>query len=404
MKTAVCVAVDKDLFFLYGEVKYKVSIKKAFANMDSSPQSGSKNKDPWLAVDLSKLLPGLGQLYTRHVARGIIIFSLFLLSSAIGLYTIFSAAGSLAIGVFILLFQSILGIWSMFDAHQCARKRNSIEYEISRKQNKNPWLAIFWSGFFPGLGHFYLRKPLIAILLMVLSCVLFLIPVVGMIWFCFVLYLTYRSVPEYRERSTKKIIQFLVLFFILGLIGQSFPFLIRSYIAEARYIPSGGMEPTLQVNDRLIIEKVSYRYHEPKRGDIVVFHPTATLRSQGFKDAFIKRIIGIPGDRIALEEGRVNVNGHRLSETYIDNKPTSVDFCEPNPELAFLAKPVTIPNRAFLVLGDNRTNSFDSRCWGLVQKQDIIGKASKIFYPFDRMGLIPSPSFPDVPNPKQASG
>jgi signal peptidase I len=164
---------------------------------------------------------------------------------------------------------------------------------------------------------------------------------------------------------------------------------IRSYVAEARYIPSGSMEPTLQINDRLIIEKVSYYFRKPQRGDIVVFNPTKTLRAQGVKDAYIKRVIGLPGDRVALQQGGVYVNGHRLSEDYVYNKPTSVEFCTPDPESAFLAKPVKIPTGTILVLGDNRTNSLDGRCWGLVAKEDLVGRASFRFWPINRIGPLP---------------
>lgn len=164
---------------------------------------------------------------------------------------------------------------------------------------------------------------------------------------------------------------------------------IRSYVAEARYIPSGSMEPTLQINDRLIIEKVSYYFRKPQRGDIVVFNPTKTLRAQGVKDAYIKRVIGLPGDRVALQQGGVYVNGHRLYEHYVYNKPTSVEFCTPNPESAFLAKPVQIPTGTILVLGDNRIDSLDGRCWGLVAKEDLVGRASFRFWPLNRVGLLP---------------
>jgi signal peptidase I len=164
---------------------------------------------------------------------------------------------------------------------------------------------------------------------------------------------------------------------------------IRSYVAEARYIPSGSMEPTLQINDRLIIEKVSYYFRKPQRGDIVVFNPTKTLRAQGVKDAYIKRVIGVPGDRVALQQGGVYINGHRLSEDYVYNKPTSVEFCTPDPESAFLAKPVKIPTGTILVLGDNRTNSLDGRCWGLVAKEDLVGRASFRFWPINRVGPLP---------------
>jgi signal peptidase I len=76
---------------------------------------------------------------------------------------------------------------------------------------------------------------------------------------------------------------------------------IRSFVAEARYIPSGSMLPTLQINDRLIIDKISYNFRNPDRGDIVVFSPTDELKKQNFKDAFIKRVIGLPGDKVEVK-------------------------------------------------------------------------------------------------------
>jgi signal peptidase I len=78
---------------------------------------------------------------------------------------------------------------------------------------------------------------------------------------------------------------------------------IRSFVAEARYIPSGSMLPTLQINDRLIIDKLSYDFRNPQRGDIVVFSPTDELKKQNFKDAFIKRLIGLPGDKVEVKGG-----------------------------------------------------------------------------------------------------
>jgi signal peptidase I len=172
---------------------------------------------------------------------------------------------------------------------------------------------------------------------------------------------------------------------------------IRSYVAEARYIPSGSMEPTLQINDRLIVEKVSYYFHSPNRGDIVVFNPTDRLRELGYKDAFIKRVVGVPGDQIAVREGGVFVNGSRLSEPYVNRSepnsnvsdPTSVETCQAEGENAFLAQPQTIPPNHYLVLGDNRNNSYDGRCWGLVAKKNLVGRASFRFWPLQRVGTLP---------------
>ena len=151
---------------------------------------------------------------------------------------------------------------------------------------------------------------------------------------------------------------------------------IRTFIAEARYIPSSSMRPTLEVNDRLIIEKLSYLFREPIRGDVIVFNPTESLKAENFKDAFIKRIIGLPGEIVEVKTGKVYVNGKKISEEYIFEAPD------------YNYGPSRIPEDEYLVLGDNRNNSYDSHYWGFVPKKKIIGKAFVRFWPFDRLGSL----------------
>lgn len=153
---------------------------------------------------------------------------------------------------------------------------------------------------------------------------------------------------------------------------------IRQFVAEARYIPSGSMLPTLQINDRLIVDKVSYYLNKPKRGDIVVFDPTKTLEQQNYHDAFIKRVIGTPGDKVEVRGGKVYVNGKALVENYIQEQPR------------YNYGPQTVPPNQYLVLGDNRNNSYDSHYWGFVPREKIIGKAVLRFWPLDRMGGLDS--------------
>ncbi|MDT9296570.1 MAG: signal peptidase I [Arthrospira platensis PCC 7345] len=150
---------------------------------------------------------------------------------------------------------------------------------------------------------------------------------------------------------------------------------IRTFVAEARYIPSGSMLPTLEINDRLIIDKLSYRFTEPQRGDVVVFNPTEELSLQ-YNDAFIKRIIGLPGETLEVRDGQVFVNGEPIEEDYIAEEPQ------------YKWGPETIPEGQFLVLGDNRNNSFDSHYWGFVPRENIIGRAVVRFWPLDRLGGV----------------
>ena len=151
---------------------------------------------------------------------------------------------------------------------------------------------------------------------------------------------------------------------------------IRAFVAEARYIPSSSMEPTLEINDRLIIEKISYRLRSPKRGDVVVFSPTDTLKQQDFKDAFIKRVIGLPGDLVEVRGGKVYVNNQPLREKYIEEAPE------------YKYGPEKVPDDQYLVLGDNRNNSYDSHYWGFVPRKNLIGRAIVRFWPLDRLGSL----------------
>ena len=159
---------------------------------------------------------------------------------------------------------------------------------------------------------------------------------------------------------------------------------IRTFVAEARYIPTPSMVPTLKVNDRLLVEKMSYRFRQPKRGDIVVFSSTEELKRQGYNYDFIKRVIGLPGETIEVKHGKVYVNQQAIEEKYI--LAPAIDSYGP----------VVVPQNEYLVLGDNRNNSSDSRAWGFVPRSNLIGRASVRFYPFDRIGsLYSKPIYPE---------
>jgi signal peptidase I (EC 3.4.21.89). Serine peptidase. MEROPS family S26A len=147
---------------------------------------------------------------------------------------------------------------------------------------------------------------------------------------------------------------------------------LRAWVVEPRYIPSGSMEPTLLVNDRVLVDKISYRFHPPQRGDILVFYPP-------YDDdkAYIKRLIAVGGDRIAIHDGQVFVNQQPLYEPYIAEPP--------NYELEELV----VPPSYLWVMGDNRNNSNDSHVWGFLPMKNVIGKAVLRFFPFDqRIGIL----------------
>ncbi len=193
---------------------------------------------------------------------------------------------------------------------------------------------------------------------------------------------------------------------------------IRHFIAEARYIPSGSMRPGLKVNDRLIVEKLSLRNRSPVRGEIVVFNSPYSFDKKliadrpkqlpsGLKcslitfpliswipslrdracDAYIKRVIAVGGDRLVVDaKGFVVLNGRLIDEPYVEF------FC-PNYSAFNICPKVntTIPKEHVFVMGDNRSNSSDSRAWpggGFLPEKEIIGKASWRFWPISRFGKI----------------
>ncbi len=180
---------------------------------------------------------------------------------------------------------------------------------------------------------------------------------------------------------------------ILG-IALVLALLVRVLIAEPRYIPSDSMVPTLEVGDRLVIEKISYRLRLPLRGDIVVFDPPAQLQQLGFTSdqAFIKRVVGEPGQTVQVHNGYVLINGIPLQEPYIAQPP------------AYEMEPVVVPEGEFFVMGDNRNNSNDSHVWGFLPKENIIGRAAFRFYPLRRAGVIGAATQPNDTSLTDATG
>ncbi|MDX2212742.1 MAG: signal peptidase I [Oculatellaceae cyanobacterium bins.114] len=151
---------------------------------------------------------------------------------------------------------------------------------------------------------------------------------------------------------------------------------VRTAVAEPRYVPTGSMEPTIHVNDRVLIDKISYRFSQPQRGDIAMFSPPDILLQQNLRDDLIKRVIGLPGETVEVKDGHV----------YINNKPLQENYIAAPPEYQW--GPEVVPPDSYLVLGDNRNNSYDSHFWGYVPRERIIGRAMLRFWPLDRLGAV----------------
>ena len=144
-------------------------------------------------------------------------------------------------------------------------------------------------------------------------------------------------------------------------------FVIITFIGQVTVVKGASMEDTLFNRERLICNKISYRFTEPQHGDIVIFKPPIDQNHN-----YIKRVIAIEGDKIKIIEGTVYLNGEKLDEDYIIHHSY-----ETMPE-------ITVNKGSFFVMGDNRGNSSDSRFWGFVPRKNIIGKASVVFWPINK--------------------
>jgi signal peptidase I len=165
---------------------------------------------------------------------------------------------------------------------------------------------------------------------------------------------------------------------------------IRATVAEARSIPSESMLPTLIIGDHLIVEKITGYYRNPERGEILVFYPphpeqsltTAqrALRSLSLTAdmALIKRVVALGGERIAVADGKVTINGKVLNEPYIQAPP------------AYTMPERLIPKDSVFMMGDNRNNSLDSHVWGPLPLKNVIGHANFRFWPPNRIGILPA--------------
>lgn len=192
------------------------------------------------------------------------------------------------------------------------------------------------------------------------------------------------SQPSRKRRSKSlELVETIVVALLLAIF-------IRATLAEARFIPSGSMIPSLLVGDRLIVEKVSYYFSDPQRGDIVVFYPPdPSLEPQGStahfmrwlgftrQAAYIKRVVGLPGESIRIEEGQVFINGKALEENYTNSAYPDFDNMPAQ----------TIPEDHYFMMGDNRGNSRDSRVWGTLPEDNIIGRTMLRFWPLNRFGM-----------------
>jgi signal peptidase I len=158
--------------------------------------------------------------------------------------------------------------------------------------------------------------------------------------------------------------------------------LIKTFLFQAFYIPSESMVPTLEKDDRVLVNKLSYKLHDVNRGDIVVFE--APQGADPTVKDLVKRVIGLPGDTVGARGGKVFVNDKELREPYLP-QGTRTDCASFKQDCFYEG---TIPKDHYWVMGDNRPSSKDSRFFGLIEKDDIVGRVFVRIWPLNRLDLL----------------
>ncbi len=187
------------------------------------------------------------------------------------------------------------------------------------------------------------------------------------------------------EDLEKSVLGMIGLFFLeltkVAILAGLTIFLVRHFLFKPFYVKGQSMEPTFMEKEYLIIDEITYRFREPQRGEVVVFEAPIE-----HKDFYLKRVVGVPGDRVKIEEGQVIIynseypQGLVIEENYlVEDTPGSIT--------------VTVGEEEYFVLGDNRDASFDSRRFGAISEEDIVGRAWFRGWPLDRVTTFQKPEY-----------
>jgi len=353
------------------------------------------SKEPWLAVVLSLCWAGVGQIYASRIQRGIILILIELTLICLLFWSWLIPKCDVLISIGLILALIAIKIWNLFDAHKCARRANSQDFENDRKQNKDPWLALFLSNFIPGLGQLYLRKWLLGILFIIITGLMLIVkykhPLLYIsLWACIatvICFHAYISAPVRREKSNRTVLIVCLVFLCMHLLNYNKP-LFRVYVAEAFRIPTpapfnwippeqqweGSMKPTLVYEDRVLVRK--RKKYIPKRGDVVAFKSPDDPNVP-----FIMRVAALSGETIQTKDGMLYIDGQKVQWR-------TIEFHEYEKYEYGIEEPHKVPKNCFFVIGDNSANSRDSRVFGAISLSDLIGKTYKIYWPLSRRGPI----------------
>jgi signal peptidase I len=361
-----------------------------------------KNKEPWFGVNMSWLIPGFGHLYLGRYGRCAVFVVLGGFLNALWVGSLASAKCSIILSLGIKLATLIaLPAVACVDVFKIARKTNQDEFEAQRVLGKDPWLVVFLSMLLPGLGHLYIRRGLFFLL-----CLCVFVPLKaeairahdpllfgGLSLFCvFVCIHAYVMSPIHRERRKTKIIIFAAVFIgVQALTGVLGPGVRARYIVIKTNIVGSSMDPTIKDNDAILISKVAYIWDSPEVRHIVA---TKELETGDFA---CKRVVAVGGESVQVKNGKVYVNGRERTVGVPQSlgggrKQMARGSNNGGMDSSYLRfgveQPYRVPEYHYFLLGDNIRFSVDSRYYGAVKRDDIIGRVVKIYWPPRHIGTL----------------
>jgi signal peptidase I len=349
-----------------------------------------KDKEPWLAVCLSDIIPGIGHFYAGKKSRGLLFLIIFVLAVlAFTGYLLATWPGFYAVSTIALAFILGIQIWAYLEAFRFVRSANSSDFEADRTGKSDPWRVLFFSRLFCGLGYFLIKGKRVLGVLAVLvyfgiwgmllalhmprEIVRVLIMPVISVTVCL------HSFTLARRQFNFRIIIFaLLIIFLSWLPWILYMNALKLGVFHAYRMSSESMEPSLKAKDRVIGNLLSYHFNDPEPGDIIVF------KLPDMPAPYTKRIAAVGGERVRVEGAKLFVNGKLRDFAGVDCNSADMKIRASLKNEIGVGQEFPVPRGEYYLLGDNRALGWDSRNFGPIERDEILGKVVRVYWPLNR--------------------
>ena len=348
-------------------------------------------KEPWLAVNLSLLLAGVGQVYAGKPWKGVIFLAAELTLLAACLTALLHPDGSVLLACGLGVALAVFHVYNLSDAFRAPRRQTVEEQEP--KPKKARWLAVFLTQLLPGLGHLYSGKWLWGVCILVLNLLSHqrrmsaqtsqvlhaILAASAAVLIAGLCYHVFVSTPGAASLPRKRIVYVSLAIAGVAILKIALACGVREFVAEPFVIPTRCMEPTVLKGDYVLVTR-SLGGDVAKPGDVIAYVPPGSPRK-----VYIHRLVAVGGEKLEMHEGKLVVDGTSLS----DGPFRRLSYLR-GAEMGFRNVPseFEIPQDSVFVLGDNSPNSKDSRFLGAVPSESIIGKVYKTCWPLGRAGAV----------------